>query len=51
MLHENLLTRAGEHNLKATRQADLSVFDDSEKEVLKNIAKLTEKDGGKNLLE
>jgi putative zinc finger/helix-turn-helix YgiT family protein len=51
MIRENLLTRVGGHNLKPTIEADLSVFDDSEKEVLESIAKMTEKDGGKKLLE
>jgi YgiT-type zinc finger domain len=51
MIREGLLTRVGGHNLKPTIEADLSVFDDSEKEVLKSIAKLAEKDGGKKLLE
>ncbi len=51
MLRESLLIRAGGHNLKPAKEADLSVFDDSEKEVLKNIANLAEKDGGEKLLE
>lgn len=50
MLRENLLIRVGGHNLKPTIQADLSVFDDSEKEVLESIVKLTENDGGQKLL-
>jgi hypothetical protein len=51
MLRESLLTRAGGHNLKPATQANLSVFDDSEKEVLESIAKLAERDGGQRLLE
>lgn len=51
MLRENLLAHVGGHNLKPTIQADLSVFDDSEKEVLESIAKLAESDRGQKLLE
>ncbi len=51
MILEGLLVRAGGHILESNVQADLSVFDDSEREVLESIAKLTEKDGGKKLLE
>ena len=50
MIRENLLTRTGGHNLKPAIQADLTVFDDSEKEVLESIAKLAEMDGGQKLL-
>lgn len=51
MIREELLVRAGGHHLKPTMPADLSLFDDSEKEALEYVAKLTEKDGGKKLLE
>lgn len=50
MIREGLLLRTKGHNLAPSMQADLSVFSDSEKEILENIAKLAEKDGGKKLL-
>lgn len=40
----------GHHILKSFEKPDLSVFSDSEKEVLEFVAQLTQKDGGKKLL-
>jgi putative zinc finger/helix-turn-helix YgiT family protein len=51
MIREGLLIRSGKHDLKSKERADLSVFGDSEKEVLESIAKLAKLDGGKKLLE
>lgn len=51
MIREELLLRKGGHILAPKIPADLSVFDDSEKEVLESIARLAEKDGGQKLLD
>ena len=40
----------GYHILKSIENADLSVFSDSEKEILEFVAKITHIDGGKKLL-
>lgn len=50
MLHEGLLIQADGHTLKAKENANLSMFSDSEQEVLKLVAKLAKPDGGKKLL-
>jgi putative zinc finger/helix-turn-helix YgiT family protein len=49
-LSNGVLISAGHHALKSTTKPDLSVFSDSEKEVLELIAQLSGKDGGKKLL-
>lgn len=51
MLHEGDLIRAKKHILKTNKPADLSIFSDSEKEVLKSIATIAKPDGGKKLLD
>lgn len=51
MIHERVLVRGDHHTLKTTEEADLSIFGDSEKEVLELIAKLAKADGGKKLLD
>ncbi len=40
----------GHHILKSIEKPDLSVFSDSEKEVLEFVAQMALKDGGKKLL-
>lgn len=50
MIHEGDLIRAKGHTLKTSRSADLSIFSDSEKEVLKIIANKAKPDGGQQLL-
>ena len=50
MLHEKALIRANGHTLKTIEAANLSMFSDSEKEVLEFIAHLAKPDGGKQLL-
>lgn len=50
MLHEGALIRTGDHTLKSAQIADLSFFDDTEKEVLKLVANLAKSDGGEKLL-
>jgi putative zinc finger/helix-turn-helix YgiT family protein len=47
---EGLLKSAGHHRLKSTEKADLSVFSDSEREILLFVAKAAKEDGGKELL-
>lgn len=51
MIHEGLLIQAEKHTLKSKDPADLSIFGDSEKEVLESIAQLAKPDGGQKLLE
>ena len=50
LLKQNILISAGHHELKSVETADLSVFDDAEKETLQFIANLAKSDGGKKLL-
>jgi putative zinc finger/helix-turn-helix YgiT family protein len=50
MLHEGALIQADGHTLKTIKNADLSIFGDSEKEVLELVANLAKLDGGKKLL-
>lgn len=51
LLSEGALVSAGHHVLKSAGKADLSVFDDTEKETLQIVADLAKKDGGKKLLQ
>lgn len=50
MMHGGDLLSAGHHILKSAKKSDLTVFGDSEKEVLQMVAQLTKGDGGKRLL-
>ena len=50
LLKKEILIAGGHHILKSSKKADLSVFSDSEKEILSFIAELVSKDGGKKLL-
>ncbi len=50
MIHESELIRSGGHTLKSVEKANLSLFGDSEKEVLELIANLVKSDGGQKLL-
>lgn len=50
LLGEGVLTTGGHHELKAKHKPDLSVFSDSEREVLEMVAKKVQGDGGKKLL-
>jgi hypothetical protein len=50
-LSKGVLKSGGHHALKSTEKPDLSVFSDTEKEVLQFVAQLAKKDGGKQLLE
>lgn len=49
-LTKGVLVSGGKHTLKSSEKPDLSVFSDTEREILEQIAKLTQKDGGKKLL-
>jgi putative zinc finger/helix-turn-helix YgiT family protein len=49
LLNEGELKSSGNHMLKTTEKADLSLFADSEKDVLSYIAALTKEDGGKRM--
>lgn len=49
-LEEGLLISAGHHILKSNEKPDMSVFSDSERDVLEFVAKAAQVDGGKNLL-
>lgn len=49
-LSKGILISGGHHVLKSTEKPDLSVFSDTEKEILEFVAKLAHVDGGKNLL-
>ena len=51
MIYEGLLIQAEGHTLKSKEAADLSIFGDSEKEVLEFVANLAKPDGGQRLLE
>jgi len=50
LLDEKVLVQAGHHLLKSVIKADLTVFDDAERETLEFVANLVKKDGGKKLL-
>jgi hypothetical protein len=50
-LTKGVLISGGHHVLKSNEAPDLSVFSDSEKEVLEFIAQIAYKDGGQKLLE
>ncbi len=50
MIHEGDLIRADGHTLKTNHSTDLSIFSDSEKEVLIIIANKAKPDGGQRLL-
>ena len=49
-LLRGVLVSGGHHVLKSTEQPDLSVFSDTEREVLESIALKVQQDEGKNLL-
>lgn len=49
-LKEGVLVSAGHHILKSVGEADLTVFSDSEKEILELVASKAKPDGGKKLL-
>ena len=49
-LSKGVLISGGHHILKSTEKPDLSVFSDSEKEILEFVAQIAQKDGGKKLL-
>lgn len=50
-LAKGVLTSSGHHKLKSVEKPDLTVFSDSEREVLELVAHLACKDGGKELLQ
>jgi len=50
MIYEGLLIQADGHTLKNIDPADLSIFGDSEKEVLQFVANQAKQDGGQKLL-
>lgn len=45
------ISRSGKHDLKALRDSHLSIFDDKELEVIKDITERSKKDGGKEIFE
>lgn len=49
-LSKEILASGGHHILKSTAKPDLTVFSDSEKEVLESISEFVKQDGGKKLL-
>jgi putative zinc finger/helix-turn-helix YgiT family protein len=49
-LAKGVLVSGGYHILKSTEKPDLSVFSDSEKEILEFVAQIAHLDGGKKLL-
>ncbi|MGZ3633104.1 MAG: type II TA system antitoxin MqsA family protein [Parachlamydiaceae bacterium] len=49
-LSKKVLISAGHHKLKSVEKPDLSVFSDSEKEILEYVAQIAQKDGGQQLL-
>lgn len=51
LMHDGTLTAISHHELKSSVKADLSVFDETEKETLHFVADLVRKDQGKKLLE
>ena len=50
-LSKGILITGGHHILKSTEKSDLSIFSDSEKEILEFVAKIAQKDGGQKLLD
>lgn len=50
-LAKGVLISGGHHRLKSSEKPDLSVFSDSEREILEFVAKLAKADGGKKLLD
>lgn len=50
-LSQGVLISGGHHILKSIEKPDLSVFSDSEKEILDFVAQVAYKDGGKKLLD
>ncbi|NGX63984.1 MAG: hypothetical protein KR126chlam6_01407 [Candidatus Anoxychlamydiales bacterium] len=50
MIREGTLIQSDGHTLKSIETADLSIFSDSEKEILELVANLAKPDGGKKLL-
>jgi putative zinc finger/helix-turn-helix YgiT family protein len=50
-LTKGVLISGGHHVLKSVQKPDLSVFSDSEKEVLEHVAQIAHKDGGQRLLD
>ncbi|HEY4255462.1 MAG TPA: type II TA system antitoxin MqsA family protein [Chlamydiales bacterium] len=50
LLEKKILVSGGHHILKSAEKSDLTVFSDSEKEVLKLVAQIAHEDGGKKLL-
>ncbi len=51
LLNEGVLVPAGHHKIKSQGKADLSIFDDVERQTLELVAKLVKEDGGKKLLD
>jgi putative zinc finger/helix-turn-helix YgiT family protein len=51
LLDDRILVSAGLCQLKSARKADLTLFDDGERETLLWVGNLAKKDGGKKLLE
>ncbi len=49
-LSKGILISGGHHILKSTEKPDLSIFSDSEREVLEFVANLVKSDGGKKIL-
>lgn len=49
-LSKGVLVAGGHHALKSTEKPDLTVFSDSEREVLQRVAEMTRTDSGKKLL-
>lgn len=49
-LSKKILVSGGHHILKSTEKPDLSVFSDTEKEILELVAQMAQKDGGQKLL-
>jgi len=50
MLAKGILVSGGHHMLKSAEKPDLTLFSDSEKEILQFVAQLAKKDGGQKLL-
>jgi putative zinc finger/helix-turn-helix YgiT family protein len=51
LIQQGILTATSHHELKSAKKADLSVFDDAEKETLRKVTDLVKNDQGKALLE
>lgn len=50
LLKKGVMVAKGHHQLMSPERPDLNLFDDSEKETLKSVAELVQKDGGQKLL-